>query len=134
MSQTLLFTLVASMVVSQSAPASMPYNPNTTGRVATPLVPMTEHDVRKLLDGCLDYSPYPADGGPVCFYPDGVAILMGGWRNTKFRYEVVANRVLFTHAKYAPPNSMSFYHDGKRQAYYRGTINSPARLAKFCKR
>lgn len=88
------------------------------------LIPMDADDVRKLTNGCLDEGPYPADAGPLCFYPDGRATRYGGWGNANGKYEVVSNKVVITYHKYVSgkdlkPYSLSFYHDREGRPYYR---------------
>lgn len=138
MGQTLLSTLLASMIAAQSGLASMAQVPQPNGRVAARLLPMTERELEKLLDGCLDSSPYPADGGPTCFYPDGVAFHTNGWGGMKSEYKVVANKVIITDSKIAKPYSLSFYRNRKGQPYYHydstGKFRFLTRLAKFTKR
>jgi hypothetical protein len=88
------------------------------------LSPMDEGDLRKLANGCLDESPYPADVGPLCFRPEGRAIRYGGWGNAEGRYEVVGNKIVISRRNYATGEnlesySLSFYRDQAGRPYYR---------------
>ena len=138
MGQTLLLTLLVSIIAAQSTPASAPQTRKPSGQVAARLVPMAESEVRKLLDGCLDSSPYPADGGPTCFRPDGVAFHVNGWGGMMSKYKVIGNKVwIVMDDKTAKPYSLSFFWNNKRQPYYHydrvGNIKFPTRPAKFTK-
>jgi len=88
------------------------------------LKPMSEKDIRLKLPGCLDEGPIPADGGPLCFGPDGHAVRYSGWGNREGHYIIVGNKIVITnhdyvHGKDFPNYALSFYRDRRGNPYYR---------------
>ncbi|WP_198353567.1 hypothetical protein [Sphingomonas sp. MA1305] len=123
----LLLAAVIIVPASQNMTSPQP-RPAAKGRYdsvsVARLIPMKADDVRKLANGCLDEGTYPADAGPLCFYPDGRATRYGGWGNANGRYEVLSNKIVITYHNYVTrkdekPYSLSFYHDRRGRTYYR---------------
>lgn len=135
-----ILTIASAALITTGAPQKS--SRITQGGIAVSrLTPMTERDVTKIANGCLDERPYPLDAGPLCFFPDGRSRRYSGWGNFDGRYKVVKNRIVITNHNYADdtdlkPYSLLFYRDRTGRPYYRydrgglSPVAFPLRLAK----
>lgn len=137
----MFFLTIASAALIMSGTPHKPPRIAQGGILVSRLTPMTERDVKKTANGCLDEGPHPSDAGPLCFFSNGRCRRSGGWGNSDGRYRVIKNRIVVTNHNYVDntdlnPYFLSFYRDRTGRSYYRydredlPPIAFPLRLAK----
>lgn len=99
------------------------------------LFPMTEAEIAKALQGCLDERPYPADAGPLCFSGDGHYRQLSGWGTVAGQYIIEANHITLCDRKASAtpcltPRHLTFYRDQNGQIYYHYGDPKPAQIAR----